>query len=467
MYVNLDALVPREDFAVEAPEAVSADVFEKLGLDRLLAGSGSSLISHLRKPDFQRETNHWTPSQVCTLLQSFVDNDLIPAIILWNSKTHIFVIDGCHRISVLRAWIEDDYGDGPLSVLHFGPELPAEQVKAGKKTRDLVKQAVGSFKDLQSVNSAPTKFSEALAQRAKAALTRSLQIQWIYGNAEKAETSFFKINTHGTALDEVEERLLRNRKKPAAIAARAVVRAGRGHRYWSGFELPVREQIERVAQEMFQALFEPELAVPVKTLNIPVGGPYSSRNALDLLMALIEVVEAVHGGTKRIEDEQDDLDGGATVEVLKRCSSVAGRIVGVDSASLGLDPLVYFYTQTGRFNRDLFLAVIHMFAVAEKNNDKMFFFRFTDVRGRLESFLIEHKTLMTQLNMATHSKQRKAMWVNLLAAMMERFEAGEPVTSDFVVDKAGFAGDVLSKKKFTSSISDEVKSAVYTPPCAA
>src|SRR5438876_1081224 len=125
--------------------------------------------------------------------------------------------------TVLRAWIEDDYGDGPLSISHFGVELPKEQIKAPKKTRELVKEAVGSFKDLQSVNAAPTKFAPDLALGAKTALTRSLQIQWIHGNAEEAEISFFKINTHGTALDEVEERLLRNRRKPAAIAARAVV----------------------------------------------------------------------------------------------------------------------------------------------------------------------------------------------------------------------------------------------------
>ncbi len=89
-YVNLDALVPREDFAVEAPETVSADMFEKLGIDRVLAQSGSSIIPHLRKPDFQRETNHWTPLQICTFLQSFTENDLIPALISSGIPRRIF-----------------------------------------------------------------------------------------------------------------------------------------------------------------------------------------------------------------------------------------------------------------------------------------------------------------------------------------------------------------------------------------
>lgn len=461
VFVNLDALVPREDFAVEAPETVTTEMFGQLGIDRILAGSGSSIVPHLRKPDFQRETNHWHPTQICTFLQSFVDNDLVPALILWNSKTHIFVIDGCHRISVLRAWIEDDYGDGPISIAHFGMHLPAEQVKAAKKTRDLVNDKVKSFKDLQAVNAAPAKFAAELAQRAKTTLTRSLQIQWIHGNAEKAETSFFKINTLGTILDPVEERLLKNRRKPAAIAARAVVRAGRGHAYWSGFEKGVREEIEQIAKEMYDSLFEPELAVPVKTLNIPVGGPYSSHKALDLLMDFIEVVESAFGEAKTIEDEKDDADGKLTVGVLSRCLRTAGRIVGVDAPSLGLDPLVYFYTITGRFNRDIFLAFVEIFATAERNKNKAFYFRFTDVRQRLEQVFIDNKSLVTQLNIATGSKSRRAMWIKVIRAIIEKLAKGESVTPEFVMDQAGFSGDVLSRKKFSASISDEVKSAVY------
>jgi hypothetical protein len=460
-YVNLDALVPREDFAVEAPENAPSDMFEKLGIDRLLSGSGSEITTHLRKPDFQRETNHWTPQQICTLLQSFTENDLIPALILWNSKTHIFVIDGCHRISVLRAWIEDDYGDGAISVAHFGIELPKEQIRAAKRTRELVNGAVGSFKYLQQINTASGNFAPDLVLRAKTAKTRTVQIQWIYGNAEKAETSFFKINTQGTALDDVEERLLRNRKKPAAIAARAVVRAGRGHRYWSQFDSSVGEQIEKSAQAIYEALFEPEVTVPLKTLNIPIGGPYSSHNALDLLMAVIEVVQGAFGESNTIENSADDPDGAATVRVLQHCLRTANRIVGNDSGSLGLDPAVYFYTQTGRFNRDIFLAFVALFAKAERNNNTSFFFRFTEVREELEGFFVQQKPLLTQINIATSSKHRRSKWVLVVEALIERLKNGDKATPEFVLDKAGFTGDTLAHKKVSASISDDIKSAAY------
>src|SRR5215471_1798259 len=49
----------------------------------------------LRKPDFQRETADWTPEKIVDLVQSYLDGDLIPAIILWKSNdNHVFVIDG-------------------------------------------------------------------------------------------------------------------------------------------------------------------------------------------------------------------------------------------------------------------------------------------------------------------------------------------------------------------------------------
>jgi len=66
----------------------------------------------LRKPDFQRETNHWSPEQVVTFIASFLDDELIPSLILWYSPSYIFVIDGGHRLSALRAWMNDDYGIG-------------------------------------------------------------------------------------------------------------------------------------------------------------------------------------------------------------------------------------------------------------------------------------------------------------------------------------------------------------------
>ncbi|NJM22254.1 MAG: DUF262 domain-containing protein [Richelia sp. SM1_7_0] len=97
--VYLDALLTREDF----------DTIDEI---KNSAKQGSLTISDLRqddffystlrKPDFQRETNEWSPNKVCELVKSFINGELIPAIILWRSKTgYNFVIDGAHRITAL------------------------------------------------------------------------------------------------------------------------------------------------------------------------------------------------------------------------------------------------------------------------------------------------------------------------------------------------------------------------------
>lgn len=55
------------------------------------------------------------------MIESSVDGELILAIILWrNQSGYIFVIDGAHRLSSLGAWINDDYGDGIVSLSYYG-----------------------------------------------------------------------------------------------------------------------------------------------------------------------------------------------------------------------------------------------------------------------------------------------------------------------------------------------------------
>jgi hypothetical protein len=115
--VNLDAMIPRADFGVQGG-VFTHQQFKEFPLLHL--EDASPIRALLRKPDFQRETNHWTPDQVMTFIASFVDGELIPSLILWRSALHVFVIDGGHRLSALRAWMNDDYGDGPISIAFYG-----------------------------------------------------------------------------------------------------------------------------------------------------------------------------------------------------------------------------------------------------------------------------------------------------------------------------------------------------------
>lgn len=253
--VNLDAMIKREDFAVAEDERDSFDLIKDISV-RDLTPSGL-IVPILRKPDFQRETNHWDPEQVVALLECFVNGDLIPSVILWKSPTYLFVIDGGHRLSVLRAWVEDDYGDGPISQAFFGYDISASQRRISVKTREMVQERVGTWQHFQARN-ADGNLDPTERKRVNAAILRTLTIQWVNGDADKAEKSFFKINTKGTPLDDVEELLLQSRRKPVPIAARAIIRAGKGHKYWSAFELTVAKQIESAATKLHAALFDPE-----------------------------------------------------------------------------------------------------------------------------------------------------------------------------------------------------------------
>lgn len=260
--VNLDAMIARADFAAEEPEEPSVEQISNISLRDFM--SGALIGPNLRKPDFQRETNHWSPEQVCSLLECYANGDLIPSVILWKSPRHLFVIDGGHRLSALRAWVEDDYGDGPVSQAFFGFEVSKEQRGAAAKARSLVNARIGSWQHFHARAQQPEATGDD-RRKVNAMIARALPIQWVTGNADKAESSFFKINTEGTPLDEIEELLLRNRRRPVAIAARAVIRAGKGHRYWSAFPATAAEAVESRAKQLHDVLFEPEVTRPVKT----------------------------------------------------------------------------------------------------------------------------------------------------------------------------------------------------------
>ena len=78
--VNIDALIPREDFEVKDSKASPTSKSPYLRVSDLV--TGSFFFESLRKPDFQRESNEWDHWRVFSLIKSFLNADLIPAVIL-------------------------------------------------------------------------------------------------------------------------------------------------------------------------------------------------------------------------------------------------------------------------------------------------------------------------------------------------------------------------------------------------
>lgn len=459
--VNLDAMIEREDFAAAGADTSDVGSIGTISVRDFTVGG---LIGPaLRKPDFQRETNHWAPDQVVSLLECFVNNDLIPSVILWKSSSYLFVIDGGHRLSVLRAWVQDDYGDGHISQKYFGYEISGEQRKTAARTRALVNQSVRPWKHYEAAIADNTI---DIVERTKvtSVVSRALPIQWVHGNADKAESSFFMINTKGTPLDDLEESLLKSRRKAPSIAARAIIRAGKGHRYWSRFQPVVAAEIEQLAQRLHSVLFDPELKRPVKTLDLPLGGPKGVRTALANLIDLLMYVERGQAGAvPKLEDGTDDGDGAATVDLLRRTVRLANRISGDDKGSLGLHPAVYFYGPTGRHSGPMFMGTVSLFAKKLANNDDTFFKKFSKVRRQLEQLLVENKDLIATLLQKNISPRRVSTYADLLDHLVQDLCESKKIDEADLVRICGLEGKILvgTITKTSKDFSDDTKSEAF------
>lgn len=459
--VTLDAMIPRQDFSVTSQREFDLDLFRDFPVANLQ--NDSHILKLLRKPDFQRETNHWTPEQVATFIASFLDNEVIPSLILWKSPTYIFVIDGGHRLSALRAWLLDDYGDGVASLTYFKGSISDEQRKVAKRTRQLIDKSVGRAAQLKDLVAQVEVDDEARMRRANRMVTRAITLQWIQGNPEQAETSFFKINSQGTPLDDTEEMLIRNRKKPIAIGARAILRSGTGHQYWSAFSPEKQELIRELTEKIYKLLFEPEASTPIKTLDVPFGGAVSPVDALSLLIELLTITGARQTPPMPIEKMADDEDGVATLKVLKNALEILNRITGNTPGSLGLHPAVYFYNERGKYSRFLFLGMASLIAERVGTNDKEFFRKFTLGRKRIEEFLVGHKStiglVLQNMSRAQRIPRMKALFEYLTTAT--KLEETPEIESIFA--EIGVRGKFLDLQNLQSSqhFTDDTKSELF------
>ena len=384
--VNLDALIPREDFSATSAPA-KGNPTGSISIGQL--ADDSFLAQSLRKPDFQRETTNWTPQKIVDLVAAFLDGDLIPAVILWRSGQFVFVIDGAHRLSAILAWLYNDYGDKHRSVTFFENQVPEEQIKLAEQTRKLVDQEIGSYASYVEARKTIAYATEKMKERLGGLAANSFIAQWVPAvDAIGAENSFFKINQSPTPVDPVEKRILKGRKSASAIATRAINRGGAGHKYWAHLPIDIQNQIEQLGSQIHSALYDPPLgSATIKSSDVPVGGRgYSS---LPFIFDLVNLVNGV-GASK--EPAKDDPDGQTTVSYLNAVQKRLQRITTNHPGSLGLHPLAYFYTRGGAFQPVAFLAAMQVVGRLEERNNLD---KFTSVRRSFELFLMKHKEAFT------------------------------------------------------------------------
>lgn len=414
----------------------------------------------MRKPDFQRETNEWDGQKVSELIRSFVEGDLIPAVILWRSTGgYLFVIDGSHRLSALAAWVNDDYGDGSISKLFYDGIIPDEQIAVATETKKLVDKTVGAYSDFRLALSHPEKVRPDIVKNAKNLGALAIQLQWVEGDARKAENSFFKINQQAAPIDKTELKLLEDRRKPYSIAARAIIRSGKGHKYWSSFSVEAQSKIQELAAEINSILFAPKLQTPIKTLDVPVAGKLYSAQALPLILDMINIVGGVENGN-------DDQTGEVTIQVLKNVRKIVYLLNSNHPSSLGLHPVVYFYSQEGRHKTASFLAMIDFVASLEKRGKLN---EFVGVREKFERFILDYDYMVQQINRKYRTAQKSyGMISQFFREVIEGFVKGQT--------KQGVLQSIQGGEKFSyltlqmqnhpttghrQDFSSEMKSAVY------
>jgi len=461
--VNLDAMIKRADFTLSENERTSFETFPTIPARELK--SGGAIAALLRKPDFQRETNHWSPEQVVSLLECYINGDLIPSVILWRSAANLFVIDGGHRLSVLRAWVEDDYGDALISQRLFGHNISREQIKSAEKTRALVKKRVGSWDYYQKLLSEDgDNLTDTQKIRLSTLTSRGISVQWVVGDVDKAETSFFNINMKGTPLDDIEELLLRNRKKSIPIATRAIIRAGKGHRYWSSFSEEKTNTIEENAAKLHRLLFEPEFERPIKTLDLPLGGSKGVRTAIQVLKDFLLITDCKQNGIlPKLENYNDDLTGEDTIRILSKATYLTGRVTGNGDGSLGLHPAIYFYGPSGVHSTPMFLGTIMLIARHLSNNNRNFFKNFSSIRSRLERLMIEHKDLIAMIIQKPGSNLRAQKYSLFLDSLISELQKDHIIDELKLISLSGLEGRIISGdfKKTSQKINDEQKSKVF------
>lgn len=401
--VNLDALIPREDFL--AADNIDVGQDGKTEISRTDLMKSESFFSTLRKPDFQRETAAWSPEQICDFIEAFVDRELIPSVICWESPTRLtFVIDGGHRLSAIIAWLQDDYGDRETSTKFYRNEIPEEQKRIAKKTRDLVERRVGAWRDLQAEAANPGS-NPKLSLRARSVANSKIPLLWVRGNdSTKAERAFKAINRSSVRIDPTELKILSGRFEPNAIAARAIVRNATGFCYWKNFSDEGRADLERNARDVYKYLYSPPLTTQIRNEDLPIAGHGFGSQTLPLIFDFVNIANGtkVIDATKKSTKDSDAkiADEVETRRCVKRTEQLARRMTGTHAKSLGLHPAVYFYSANARHQPTAVLAMAELLVELERTNG---FFEFTRNRAAFEQFLVEHKEFINQMVTKTGS----------------------------------------------------------------
>nr|WP_314564485.1 DUF262 domain-containing protein [uncultured Pseudomonas sp.] len=392
-----------------------------------------SWFSQLVKPDFQRATSAWSPEGCANFLNSVVRRRIIPSIILWrNHETGlVYVLDGAHRLSVLRAWMTDDWGD-KADTFYIKSENYNEIISSAIEAREVVNNKIGAFQEFTEAahelrkitdqgdaprhKMPPKRFEMAQFYNDIVHSSRTLHAQWEGGDYDAAEESFLAINRQGAPLDDLESNLIEYRKGSFSRITMSIANAGTPGHYWpapnSTDDIPdhiveITKTFDARCNVLHDILFVPPFDSKILDINVPfMVAPGHFRKH----QHLVEALPLISDGTSITKEslisilakdykstpETVILNAEKTIRTLESKIAHLGNINN-NPQSLSLVPLIYWYNKQGSYVRALFYGFCHWLLSGSDEEVKTRKIIFSAVRGELESTLTSYKNEFSEI----------------------------------------------------------------------
>jgi len=361
MKCNLEHLIPRRNIETSDNNQVAVQSDRRSGFNLTELEKGQFFYDQLRKPVFQRDTNQWTLERLEKLIITFLDDGLIPAIILWeNPDGEIYVIDGAHRISSLIAWVNSDYGkENQLSDSNHNA------------IEEYMNDKIGSYSIIKA--SKDEKYKQVKQVIAK----RSIAVQWVTGDYDKVKESFIRINEQGVVISEDEKELIENDNLDTSKLSRAILSHGLGQ--------TSRDSSEN-SKDLFNRLFTPYFSFHLR--NFPLAGSLNEDFVISRIYNFVKIV-----------------DNGEKLEV-NELGVKALNVLGFVQDVLNINQQVYFYGATQKFKTNSFYGFMRFMILLIE--DQYLLMQFVKNRREFEDYLVEHERHIQEIA----RKKRQAKFDN-------------------------------------------------------
>lgn len=363
---NLEGLIPRSDIEENDEEIIVSQSDRRTSINLTDLERSQFFYQQLRKPIFQRDTNQWSVARVEKLINTFLDDGLIPAIILWeDTDGYIYIIDGAHRISSLIAWVNSDYGKN--NQLHDSNHQIIEEY---------INTQIGSYEEIKASTDEKYKPQKRIIAK------RSIAVQWVTGDYEKVKESFIRINEQGVVISEDEKELIQNDMLPISKLSRAILAHGLGQ--------SSKYQTENT-KKIFDRFFKPSLSQELN--NYPLAGDLNE----DLVISKIyNVVKIIDNGQK------------LSIELLEE--KVLKTLIFIQDF-LNICQKIYFYGATKKFKVNSFYSFVRFSLELQENSQLLDCF--LKNRKKFEYYLVENENHIQEISRKKRQAKKAYEVINL------------------------------------------------------